>query len=122
MLTGLKRLNVEHVELIHGSQLRAADRLINLYSVLVAISVLLVGLRFQSQVPVWGLVLWALGMACTQIPLLWMRGANRATDYSLAMRSTVLMHGALSFLQGLVWVAAMIMFTNDAAPEEVVTL
>jgi hypothetical protein len=53
LLNGIKRLRAEHVELIHGNQLRAADRLLSLYSVLVAISVVLVALRFSSQVSPW---------------------------------------------------------------------
>lgn len=122
VLSGVSRLADENMALIHGSQLRAADRLINLYSVLVAISVLLVGLRFQEQVPLWLLGLWAVCMAGTQIPLLRMSRVNCATGYELATRSTILKHGALSFLQGVVWIAAMITFTHEAAPQEVVTL
>ena len=96
--------------------------MLGFYSTLVTISVLLVGFRFFAHVPIWMLAMWALGMVAAHVPLLRMRRMNAAADYVTAARGTLLWHGALSSLQGAVWVSAMLLFTHDARPEEVVTL
>jgi diguanylate cyclase (GGDEF)-like protein/PAS domain S-box-containing protein len=121
-LTGVKALRTEHVELVHGSQLRAADRLLSLYSVLVTISVFLVGLRLHEHTPIWQLVLWAFAVAAVHVPLVRMRRANRDSDYAAVKRTTLLRHGGLALLQGAVWVTAMLLFTRGAEPAEVANL
>jgi len=114
-------LPAEHVEFVYGSQLRGADRMLALYSGLVVISMLLVSFRFLDDVPVWLLSIWAVGIVAAHVSLLRMRVTNSGSDYRIVTRGVLLWHGALSFLQGAVWVAAMLLFTQAAEPGEVAT-
>lgn len=107
---------------MHGSQLRAADRMLGLCVALASISVFLVDVRFSHHVPIWQLGFWTVLMLGVYWPIIRMRRANSAADYATVMRSTLLTHGALSFLQGLVWVAAMIVLTREVHSSEIVTL
>ncbi len=121
-LSGLRRLRPEHVEYVHGGQLRASDRMLSLCSVLAGICVILVSVRFNNHVSPLLLVGWACSMVAALIPLLRIRKFNAGLDYAAATRGMLLWHGALSFLQAAIWVAAMIAFTPDAKPQEVITL
>jgi diguanylate cyclase (GGDEF)-like protein/PAS domain S-box-containing protein len=121
-MTGLQRLPGEHVEFVHGSQLRASDRMLNLCVTLAAISVFLVDFRFAGHFPAWMLVLWTTLMALAHAPSMHMRRANIASDYATVTRGVLLRHGAWSFLQGAVWLMAMVMFSRGAHASEIVTL
>lgn len=121
-LSGLRRLRPEHVEYVHGGQLRASDRMLSLCSVLAGICIILVSVRFAKHVSPFLLVGWALLMIAALIPLLRIRKANDSRNYASATRALLLWHGALSCLQAAIWVVAMQMFTPDAKPEEVITL
>jgi diguanylate cyclase (GGDEF)-like protein/PAS domain S-box-containing protein len=121
-MTGLQRLPGEHVEFVHGSQLRASDRMLKLCVALSAVSVFLVDFRLAGHLPAWMLVLWTALMALAHAPSIRMRRANIASDYSAVTRGVLLRHGVWSFLQGAVWLMAMVMFSRDAHPSEIVTL
>jgi diguanylate cyclase (GGDEF)-like protein/PAS domain S-box-containing protein len=71
--------------------------------------------------PLWLLALWTLAMVAAHLPSLRMRHMNVRADYATVTRAIVLWHGALSFLRGAVWVAAMVLFTRTAQPSEVIT-
>lgn len=121
-MTGLQRLPGEHVEFVHGSQLRASDRMLNLCVALTMISVFLVDFRLAGNLPAWMLVVWTTLMALAHAPSIRMWRANIASDYSMVTRGVLLRHGVWSFLQGAVWLMAMVMFSREAHASEIVTL
>ncbi len=112
----------EHVEFVHGSQLRAADRMVGLSVALAAISAMLVNFRFLPLVPGWMLGAWSVLIVCAYAPAFRLRRAAIASDYATVTRGILLRHGGLALLQGLTWVAAMVMLTYEARPSEIVTL
>jgi len=118
----LQRLPAEHVEFVHGSQLRAADRMLTLCAALAGISVFLVNFRLIDHLPIWMLGLWTVLMVGVHAPMVRLRSAHSASDYSTVTRGVLLRHGGWSFLHGALWVVAMIVFTRDAHPSEIVTL
>ncbi len=122
VLTGLRRLPADHALFVHGSQLRASDRMLNLFAALTAVSVFLIDFRFAGQVPGWSLTLWTALTIAVHVPSFAMKRTDMASDYSIVTRGKLLRHGILSFLQGGVWTLAMVMLTSDAHPGEVVTL
>jgi diguanylate cyclase (GGDEF)-like protein/PAS domain S-box-containing protein len=122
VLTGLRRLPGEHVEFVHGSQLRASDRMLGLCLALTVISIFLVDFRFAGQVPGWMLAFWTVLTIGAHSLSFRMRRAHVATDYSAVMPGSLLHHGAVSFLQGAVWVLALAVLSSGARPNEIVTL
>ncbi|WP_432653829.1 putative bifunctional diguanylate cyclase/phosphodiesterase [Sphingobium nicotianae] len=121
-MTGLRRLPAEHVEFVHGSQLRASDRMLGLCAALAAISAVLVNFRFLVHVPGWMLASWTLLVLAAYLPAFQLRRAAAASDYATATRSDLLKHGMLALLQGVAWVMAMVLLTSAARPSEIVTL
>ena len=121
-MTGLRRLPAEHIEFVHGSQLRAADRMLSLCAALAAISVFIVDFRLANTMPNWILGLWTAFIIAVHFPISQMHRLNSASDYSTVTRSMLLKHGAWSFVQGLLWVVAMVLFTGRAHPSEIITL
>jgi diguanylate cyclase (GGDEF)-like protein/PAS domain S-box-containing protein len=122
VLNGLRGLTADHAEFVYGGQLRAADRMLSLCVTLAAISVSLVDLRLYAHVPGWLLGLWTVLMLAVYLPSVRMRRVNVAADYSTVTRGVLLAHGAIAFLQGLAWFAAMVVLTDGAHPAEIITL
>ncbi|BAK66925.1 putative signaling protein [Sphingobium sp. SYK-6] len=122
VLMGFTRLPGGHVEFVHGQQLRAADRMLGLYTALAAISVFLINVRFQGYVPIWVLALWTLFLVGVHIPSFRMRQKHVASDYSSVTRAALLRHGLWSFLQGCAWAAAILAMGRETGPAGMVTL
>ena len=122
ILLGFQHLPAIHAEFVHGSQLRAADRMLGLCMTLAAVSVFLVDFRLAGQVSIWLLVLWTMLAIASHLPSILLARANLASDYADVTRATLIRHGLLTFLQAGVWIAAMAVFAEQAAPREVVML
>jgi diguanylate cyclase (GGDEF)-like protein/PAS domain S-box-containing protein len=122
ILSGFRRLSSEHVEFVHGSQLRAADRMLGLCASLAAISVFLIDYRFANTSPIWELLLWTAFAVGAHIPSFRVRRLHVASDYATVTRGALLNHGILSFFQGAVWVAAMAGLARQAQPSEIIIL
>ncbi|MCW2361983.1 MULTISPECIES: putative bifunctional diguanylate cyclase/phosphodiesterase [Sphingobium] len=121
LLCGFRPLPGAQGRLVCGSQLRSADRMLGLFTTITAISAMLVGARFYNHINIWMFVVWMLVLGISQAQLLRLRRVNVASDYADATRAALLRHGAICWLQGAIWVAAMVLFTGEARPEEVVT-
>ena len=122
VLVGLQRLPRAHAEFVHGAQLRAADRMLGLCTVLAGVSIFLIDFRLVGQVPGWLLMLWTALAVAAYVPSLLLARVNRATGYAEVGRSVLVRHGILTFLQAMVWVAAMAVFADRALPNEIVMI
>jgi len=122
VLLGFQPLPAAHAEFVHGSQLRAADRMLGLCTALAAVCVFLIDFRLAGEIPAWALALWTALAAAAHFPAMMLARSNMANDYARVSHGVLMRHALLTFLQAIVWLAAMALFTDQASSSEIVML
>lgn len=115
---GLGRLPPEYRQYVYSQQLNTADRMLALRSTLWLVSIVFVDLALMRKDAQWHLVAWSmLGLAVIAGAMV-LRHIRQRNDYATASRATIVYHGILCLILGLIWVLPMPLLAHGATPAQ----
>ncbi len=121
---GLRSLAPEREEFVRGSQLRAVDGMAAVRTTVAMVSIIFAGLTSMRHVPDWMIAIWIVLAVGARVPILRLERRNRRTGYRGVTRGTILYHGALSAMLGVIWSlpALLLAFADAFSAVEMVAL